>query len=259
MRENITIKSVTLLIFMSIIIFALCAASYVSAGADSPTSTSVNVLGDDVKLVALTYDDGPHPKYTPMILDVLKKHNANATFFVVGERAEILPEIVTRAGMEGHSIGNHTYSHADLTKLGEVGVISQISRTNEVVEGITGIRPTLMRPPLGARNKKIDGLIKGQNMYNIMWNVDPVDWNSSDAKLIYGKVVNKIQSGDIVVLHDFYPNTVTATDMILSTLSKQGYSFVTVEELLGLFEDSDEKAAREDVYYSGRPNAWQAN
>lgn len=236
-------KNIVLFIFIVVVIFTLCAASHAATSADS-----------NDKMIALTYDDGPHPKYTPLILDVLKKHNACATFFMVGERAQNLPEIVSRINKEGHSIGNHTYDHAELTRLSDTVAISQIERTNDIIEGIIGVRPVLMRPPLGLRNKRIDGLIKGQNMYNILWNVDPVDWDYKGAQHIYNAVVKKIQSGDIVIMHDFYPNTVTATDMILSTLSAQGFRFVTIEELLRL----DEKAAREDVYYSGRPEnkAW---
>ena len=232
-------KNIIPLIIIAVAILILCAVSY----ADS-----------DDKLVALTYDDGPHQKYTPLILDVLKKHNARATFFMVGERAKNLPEIVSRINKEGHSIGNHTYDHAELTRLSDTGAISQIDRTNDIIEDITGIRPVLMRPPLGLRNKRIDNLIKNLNMYNILWNVDPVDWDYKGAQHIHNAVVRKIQSGDIVIMHDFYPNTVTATDMILSTLSARGYRFVTVDELLRF----DEKAAREDVYYSGRPEnkAW---
>ena len=232
-------KNIALLIIITIILFAWCDVAY------------SDDCGD--KLVALTFDDGPHPKYTSLILDVLKKHNARATFFIVGERAENLPELVARASKEGHSIGNHAYDHTEFTCQSDRGIISQINRTNKVIESITGESPMLLRPPLGARNKHIDELIKSQNMYNILWNVDPVDWDSKAAQLIHNKVVQNIESGDIIVMHDFYPNTVTATDMILSTLHERGYCFVTVEEILGLFEDADNKAARENVYYSGRP------
>ena len=240
MRMNI-------LLIISVILSTLCTLTYASAN---------TVAEPTEKMIALTFDDGPHPKYTPLVLDVLKKHNARATFFMVGERAEKLPEIVLRTSLEGHSIGNHTYNHTELTRLNDRGIISQISRTNKAIEGITGARPVLMRPPLGARNKHIDYLIKNQNMYNIMWNVDPVDWDHKGAQLIHNRVVNKIQSGDIVIMHDFYPNTVIATDMILSTLKAQGYRFVTVDEILGLFEDMDENASHEDVYYNGRSNTW---
>ena len=241
-------KTLALIIFTIVALVVFCVISYASA----------NMSNSCDKLIALTFDDGPHPKYTSLVLDVLKKHNACATFFIVGERAEKLPEIVSRTSLEGHSIGNHTYDHTELTRLSDKEIISQISRTNNVIEKITGIRPTLLRPPLGARNKHVDSIIKGQNMYNILWNVDPVDWDSKGAQLIHNRVVKNIQSGDIVIMHDFYPNTVTATDMILSTLSNEGYRFVTVEEILGLFEDVDNQAARESVYYSGRPGgkAW---
>ena len=231
-------KNIVPLIIIAVAILTLSAVTYVIAGADP-----------EDKLVALTYDDGPHPKYTSEILDVLKKHNAQATFFMLGERAKELPDVVLRMYHEGHSIGNHTYDHTELTRLNDKGIILQINRTNDIIEGITGMRPILMRPPLGLRNKRIDDLINGQNMYNILWNVDPVDWDSKGAELIHNAVAKKVQNGDIVILHDFYPNTVTATDMILTTLGARGYRFVTVDDLLRF----DEKAAREDVYYSGRP------
>ena len=180
-------------------------------------------------MIALTFDDGPHPKYTEQLLDGLKERNVVATFFVTGENAENYPEIIRREQEEGHLIGNHTYSHIQLTSRNREAFREELVRTNAVLEEITGEKTSFVRPPYGSWDKSFE---KELNMFPVLWNIDPLDWCSHNAECIAARVVEKAGDGDIILMHDYYDTSVIAALEVIDALQGEGFQFVTVEELL---------------------------
>lgn len=183
----------------------------------------------EIKRIALTFDDGPHPTYTEELLDGLKERGVKATFFVTGEHAELHPDIIMRMSEEGHLIGNHTYSHIQLTSGNKKTFKEELRRTNEVITEITGQEVTYVRPPYGSWDKAFE---KELNMLPVLWSVDPLDWCCSDAACVARKVETAVSENDIILLHDYYASSVQAAFMIVDALQEEGYDFVTVEELL---------------------------
>ena len=179
------------------------------------------------KMVALTYDDGPSI-YTPRILKTLKENNSVATFFVVGNRVPMYSDTVKKAHDMGCEIGNHTYEHKSLPNLSETEVKRQISKTNKEVKKAIGEKPVIMRPTGGATNTNIK---KWVGMPSIIWSVDTLDWKTRNADSTRRAVLNRVKDGDIVLMHDLYSATATASETIIPELVRRGYQLVTVSEL----------------------------
>lgn len=179
------------------------------------------------KMVALTYDDGPSI-YTPRILKTLKENNSVATFFVVGNRVPTYSDTVKKAHDMGCEIGNHTYEHKSLPNLSETEVKRQISKTNKEVKKAIGEKPVIMRPTGGATNTNIK---KWVGMPSIIWSVDTLDWKTRNADSTRRAVLNRVKDGDIVLMHDLYSATATASETIIPELVRRGYQLVTVSEL----------------------------
>lgn len=184
---------------------------------------------DEPKKIALTFDDGPHPYYTEQLLDGLKERGAKASFFVMGKQAEANPELVLRMQTEGHLIGNHTYSHLQLGKENRETFKSELIKTNELLLGITGEEPQYVRPPYGSWDKSFESEL---TMIPVLWTIDPMDWCSSDVNGIVRKVTKKAEENAVILMHDEYKSSVTAALEIVDILQKQGYEFVTVDEIL---------------------------
>lgn len=181
------------------------------------------------KRMALTFDDGPHEEITPLILSILKKYGAKATFFMLGGRVAKYPEIVQQVVSDGHEIGNHTWDHPDLTELGSEAIISQLQQTSDQLEAVAGITPTLIRPPYGNYNDTVRASAPGPL---INWSVDTLDWRDRDADMIIEQFERQIHDEAIVLMHDVFPSTAEAVERIVAEYSELGYSFVTVSELL---------------------------
>ena len=179
------------------------------------------------KMVALTYDDGPSI-YTPRVLKTLKENNAVATFFVVGNRVPTYSDTVKKAHDMGCEIGNHTYEHKSLPNLSETEVKRQISKTNKEVKKAIGEKPVIMRPTGGATNTNIK---KWVGMPSIIWSIDTLDWKTRNADSTRRAVLNRVKDGDIVLMHDLYSATATASETIIPELVRRGYQLVTVSEL----------------------------
>ena len=184
---------------------------------------------EDVKRIALTFDDGPHPYYTEQLLNGLKKREVCATFFVTGEHASLHPDIIERMATEGHLIGNHTYSHMQLTAKNREEFKQELLKTNAVISEITGEEVVYVRPPYGAWDKSFE---KEINMFPVLWSVDPLDWCSDNVSCITENVVSKVKDNDIILMHDYSASSVTAALEIVDKLKEKGYVFVTVEEIL---------------------------
>lgn len=179
------------------------------------------------KMVALTYDDGPSI-YTPRILKTLKENNSVATFFVVGNRVPMYSDTVKKAYDMGCEIGNHTYEHKSLPTLSETEVKRQISKTNKEVKKAIGEKPVIMRPTGGATNNNIK---KWVGMPSIIWSIDTLDWKTRNADSTKRAVLDHVKDGDIVLMHDLYSATATASETIIPELVRRGYQLVTVSEL----------------------------
>ena len=179
------------------------------------------------KMIALTFDDGPGP-YTQDILNCLRSHNAKATFFVVGDRVALYPEVARSIVSNGCEIGNHTLNHYDLPGLPLNHMRYQIEKNNEIVYDITGKRPTLLRPPSGSISATVR--MKSQ-MPIILWSLDPQDWIYRDKNRTISYVMNQVEDGDIVLMHDIQGSTRDAILELVGKLQAEGYQLVTVSEL----------------------------
>lgn len=179
------------------------------------------------KMVALTYDDGPSI-YTPRVLKTLKENNAVATFFVVGNRVPTYSDTVKKAHDMGCEIGNHTYEHKNLTRVSEAEVKRQITKTNRNVKKVTGQAPVIVRPTGGATNANVKQWV---GMPLIIWSIDTLDWKTRNAGSTKKAVLDHVKDGDIVLMHDLYSATASASETIIPELVKRGYQLVTVSEL----------------------------
>lgn len=199
----------------------------------------------ETKLIALTFDDGPG-KYTDRLLDELKARGVHATFFVVGQNAQRYTSTLKRMIDEGHVIGNHTMNHKNLTKLSESEALQQINDCADVVEKACGVRPYLLRCPGGNVNDAVKKVLKDQHLALINWSVDTRDWQSRDTEKVLATAFQSgpygIQDGAIVLMHDVYETTLNAAVRMIDRLIADGYTIVTVPELL---------AARNEVVYAG--------
>lgn len=191
---------------------------------------AIKVPLDNTKpIIAFTFDDGPNELYTHQVLDILYEKKVPATFFVLGKNIEgnecILKEIV----QSGHELGNHTYSHADLTTLDQEEIISEIGQTQELVEKvIPGYALKYVRPPYGRCNQAVEEAING---LVVLWEVDSGDWEKVEAQIIYNTVVDNVRDGDIIVFHDGNSSTVVVLKEIISELQARGYQFGTLSQL----------------------------
>lgn len=178
--------------------------------------------------IALTFDDGPSPQ-TGRLLDVLKEKQAHATFFMIGMYVERHSDFVERIAKEGHEVGGHGWSHKDLTDMADQDVSGEIKQTNDAIFKISGKKPVVMRPPYGKTDERI---LKLAGMAQILWNIDPRDWQNRDNVAIGDSVIGGAEPGGIVIMHDIYPTTVDAIGRIIDELKNKGYTFATVSELL---------------------------
>lgn len=194
---------------------------------------------DNEKIIALTFDDGPDEVFTPQILDILKKYNIKATFFVIGEKVGYHKDLVEREYKEGHEIGNHTFTHANVCKKSYSEIESEIEKTQEAVRDITGNEPRFFRPPYRALNKQLCQIVKSKNMSIVLWsNIDVRDWSNPGVNYIVSTIDNKVKNGNIIILHDFNcvrndkSQTIQALEVVIPTLQERGYKFVTISELV---------------------------
>ena len=185
--------------------------------------------GEETKKIALTFDDGPHPRYTEELLDGLAERDVKATFFLLGQNIEGREEIIERMAREGHLIGNHTYYHVDITRLSQREACREILDTSEKITAITGQAVEYIRPPFGNWDKELECEVM---MLPIFWSVDTLDWTTKNEDQIVQKVVTKIEENDIILMHDSYDSTVKAALRIVDLLQAEGYEFVTADELI---------------------------
>ncbi|SHH47259.1 polysaccharide deacetylase family protein [Tepidibacter thalassicus] len=191
----------------------------------------------DKKIVALTFDDGPHPRITPKILDLLKKYNVKATFFVLGKHVHFYPEPLKRIKEEGHEIGNHTFSHIDVKNTSKKKIEEEFEKTQNEIFSVVGEKPSIFRPPFGFYNKIVKEIAKKYGVKIVLWSTDKdtKDWSNPGVDKIVKTILNNIRNGDIILLHDYVEGksqTYEALKIILPKLKERGYKFVTISELI---------------------------
>ncbi len=200
-------------------------------GVKAERESGVETIAEDAdrKLVAITFDDGPNNDYTRMLLSGLKERGVKATFFLLGKEVVKYPEIVAEIHADGHLIGTHSYEHVNLKNLCDEAAIEQVDKTNEAIHAITGEYPEYIRPPFGSWKCNLDYETK---MIEVLWDIDPLDWKTNNSDVIAKRVTDKVTENDIILLHDASESSVLAAFKIIDQLEKEGYTFVTVDEIL---------------------------
>lgn len=193
------------------------------------------------KVVALTFDDGPDGNTTPQALDILAKYKIKATFFVQGKNIAGNEAILKRMQAEGHEVGNHSWNHPVLTKLSLEDAKKQITDTEDAIKNVLGKSSKLMRPPYGAIS---DDIRNSLDLSFILWDVDSLDWKSKNEAAIFTEIQHQTSDGSIILLHDIHQPSVNSLPKVIEYLQEQGYSFVTVSELLNT------RLKPHEIYYS---------
>lgn len=218
-----------------IISLLLCAAIFSCFPLGAAKSNVVFSGKNCGKKIALTFDDGPHYKKTPAILDLLEKYNIKATFFVVGSNAKKYPDIIRREIACGHEIGNHTFYHSRLSKCTDDEIRSEIAKTEDFLMETAGYQPKVFRPPEGVYSRKVVEIAAGMDYDIILWTVDTRDWAKASTQSIVSNVKSNVRDGSIILFHDFTVNgthTIDALEILIPELLSAGYEFVTVSELI---------------------------
>ncbi len=186
-------------------------------------------------VLAMTFDDGPHPTLTPKLLDILKERNIKCTFFVIGKNAKAYPKIIQRMLAEGHEIANHTWTHCSLTSRSDAQIRSELQQSEDALVAAANYRPHLIRPPYGAINTRIKQLMFTEFGYpTIMWSVDPQDWRRPGSSVVTSRLVNGAHPGAIMLSHDIHAPTIQAMPSMFDQLLAKGYQFVTVSQLMNM-------------------------
>lgn len=191
------------------------------------TITTQDPRAKDRKVVMLTFDDGPSKEATARILDTLKEYNVKALFFVTGYGAKNR-DLLERIHREGHTIGNHTSNHENLTKLTKEQMRQEIAPVNQMIEQITGKKPKYFRPPFGAYNKAEGEVLKEFGLEWMNWSVGSLDWETKDPKQVVRNVLDQVHPGANVLLHDTHVHTAEALPEIIRGLKEKGYEFAVV-------------------------------
>ena len=218
----------------------LTAGAEDSASTPSPTPspakpTTYAQIRVDQPYIAMTFDDGPSAENTPRLLEILKQRNIKATFFLIGQNVAANPDIVRRILAEGHEVGNHSWTHPQLSKLSDDRVTAEITKTQDAIKEASGYSPTLLRPPYGAITPRQREWIANQFGLNIiLWSVDPFDWKRPGASVITERILSQVRPGAIILSHDIHKQTVDAMPATLDALITKGYKFVTVSQLIAM-------------------------
>jgi peptidoglycan/xylan/chitin deacetylase (PgdA/CDA1 family) len=207
----------------------------------SPTSTASQIGASHRQshrsplVIALTFDDGPSPVYTPQVLSILQRYKVHATFFCIGEWVQLYPGLVQEAFSAGNVIGDHTWSHPNLTRLSAYAVHWQLSSASAAIQYAIGSSPVLFRPPYGATDATVVSVASQLGLLQVMWTVDPRDWSRPGVDAIVNVVLSHATNGSIILMHDGggdRSETVLALPLIITALRQRGFSFVTISQLL---------------------------
>lgn len=186
----------------------------------------------DQRMISISFDAAWGNEDTQQLIDILGKYNIKATFFVVGEWVDKYPESVKALCDAGHEVMNHSNTHAHFSKLSKDEIIADVNACNDKIEAVTGVRPSLIRPPYGEYDDNVILAIRSMGMEPIQWDVDSLDWKEIGAAEITRRVTSKVGPGSIVLFHNAALHTPEALPTILETLLQQGYTFVPISQLI---------------------------
>ncbi len=213
---------------------------YLSVGAIPKQDTDADIYRNNENeqmKIALTFDDGPHPRYTPQILEILDEYKIKATFFVVGVNAQNYPDTMESVIKKGHEIGNHTYSHPHVSCLNPETLKNEVEKCESTIYGLTDYKTKLFRPPEGMIDADVRSVLRSLDYKVILWDIDTLDWANTPSETIAHNVIKNIKSGDIVLMHDYIAHnspTPDALRIFIPKLLEKGYKFVVISELIGL-------------------------
>ncbi|MBQ4913726.1 polysaccharide deacetylase family protein [Maribacter sp. MMG018] len=223
--------TVYLLVFLSWFLITACGSFFIRWNYHYKSLHSNKSIKDN--LVAITFDDGPHPEYTPQVLELLKKHNAKATFFCVGKQVQKNPDLFKAIIDGGHTVGNHTYTHVrSFGFFNEEEVSKELLKTIDLVKNISGLQMKLYRPAFGVTNPSIEKSVKKLNLTSIGWNVRSLDTTPRNENMVLKRITSKISKGDIVLLHDTSEKSVRVLERLLLFLDEKKLESVTVDQIL---------------------------
>ena len=217
-----------------ILIFLFISPISISAYSNEKIPVYRKIKNDGHK-IALTFDDGPHPRYTPQILDILDEYNIKATFFVVGVNAKYYPEALELIAQRGHEIANHTYTHPHVSSIDTEKLKREVEDCESEILSLVDERTKLFRPPEGMIDESILGALSKLDYKVVLWNIDTRDWAHTPAEKISEHVISNISDGDIILMHDYIGRnspTPQALRLFLPVLIERGYKFVTISELI---------------------------
>ncbi len=197
-------------------------------------AATITAISTPSPVVAMTFDDGPHPTHTPRLLDMLRERNLRATFYLIGNRVVQYPNIARRIAEEGHEIGNHSWSHPFMDRLSAAAVTREIDQTTDAIFQVTGRPPVTFRPPYGAftRNQRTN-LHAARSLPTILWSVDPQDWRRPGPSVVANRILTHAHQGGIILSHDIHRGTIDAMPQTLDGLTARGLRFATVSQMLG--------------------------
>lgn len=214
------------------LIFCLALPSY---GSESSEDV-IYSWNSNEKVIALTFDDGPHPYRTEEILDILDEYGIKATFFFIGQNVKDYPKPALLVSERGHEIGNHTFTHRNLQSLTFSELMNEIITTESAIDELVGCETHLLRPPEGKFSDDVIKAAREKGYSIICWSIDTLDWAHNPSENIAKDILDSVEAGDIILFHDFVSGqspTPAALRMVIPTLIERGYSFVTVSELMG--------------------------
>ncbi len=220
-----------------------CAKGAVSTGAEATDGRGARGRDEliyhgrrnDRMEIALSFDDGPHPRYTPMILDILAEYGIHATFFMVGENVGYYPAAAEAVVAAGHEIGNHTFTHRGFNRMNEHDMLAEIAACEDAIYSVSEQKPHFIRPPEGSLNDTMRRVIGSLDYRIVLWDIDTRDWAHTPPDAICAHILDTVQAGDIILMHDFIGHdspTPEALRLVIPALLARGYRFVTVGELV---------------------------
>jgi peptidoglycan-N-acetylglucosamine deacetylase len=223
--------------FWSLFTVGMITVSLLAGAMTMESGMAVKKVPTTHKVLAITFDDGPHPTTTPALLAVLRAKQARATFFVLGNRVKLYPNLAADIVNSGQELASHSYTHRFLNRLTPEELSEEIDKSEKVIDAI-GPKPTLIRPPGGGYNDRLVWELRQRGYTTVLWSIDPRDWAGKSVQHIVDSVVSQAGPGSIILLHEgeYAASTPAALGIIIDRLRGQGYEFVTVSELLQYYE-----------------------
>lgn len=233
-----TVRLVSFLLIIVIVLNILCTVNVLGSSQNGDLDHDVDIYrkkDNEFMKIALTFDDGPHPRYTPQILDILDKYGIKATFFAIGINADRYPDTMEMVISRGHEIGNHTYTHPHVDRLDSATLYHEVEKCESALFSHTDCKTKLFRPPEGMIDGYVKSVIKQLDYKVILWDIDTMDWAHTPSEKIAQKVIESVSSGDIILMHDYISYnspTPEALELFIPVLIEKGYNFVVISELI---------------------------